>query len=117
MTRSCPHSALSSSRSTTAWALGFLARPKLDLESPTRLSSGNYGLEGQIQALQWVHDKIAAFGGDPSCVTVFGESAGSRSVSLLLASPLTRGLFHCTIMESGAWWDSKHSSLPSYVDA
>ncbi|KAF8163928.1 Carboxylesterase family-domain-containing protein, partial [Mycena galopus ATCC 62051] len=97
--------------------LGFLARPDLDLESPTRLSSGNYGLEDQIQALQWVSDNIAAFRGDPSCMTVFGESAGSHSVSLLLASPLTRGLFHPAIIESSAWWDSEHGSLTSYVDA
>ena len=79
--------------------LGFLAHPELTRESGF---SGNYGLLDQIAALQWVKHNIAAFGGDPDCVTVFGQSAGSISGSLLMASPLAKGLFHRVIGQSGA---------------
>jgi para-nitrobenzyl esterase len=81
-------------------ALGFLAHPELSAESPQRVS-GNYGLLDMIAGLQWIKKNIAAFGGDPNKVTIFGESAGGIAVSQLCASPLARGLFEGAISESG----------------
>jgi para-nitrobenzyl esterase len=80
---------------------GFLAYPGLAKESPHH-AAGNYGLMDQIAALRWVGKNISAFGGDPNNVTIFGESAGSWSVSQLMASPLAKGLFQKAIGESGA---------------
>ena len=90
---------------------GFLAHPALTRESEYG-SSGNYGLLDQIAALQWVKENIASFGGDPSNITIFGESAGAMSVCYLNATPLANGLFHKTIAQSGGCF-APHPTLTS----
>jgi para-nitrobenzyl esterase len=79
---------------------GFFALPELTRESDQH-ASGNYGLMDQVAALRWVRTNIAAFGGDPDNVTIFGESAGAHSVCAVMASPLAHGLFQRAIGESG----------------
>jgi para-nitrobenzyl esterase len=79
---------------------GFFAHPELTKESAHH-ASGNYGLMDQIQALRWVQQNTAKFGGNPANVTIFGESAGAGDVNALIASPLTKGLFVRAIAQSG----------------
>jgi para-nitrobenzyl esterase len=81
-------------------ALGFLRVESVSGGGDEALT--NFGMLDQIAALEWVRDEIAAFGGDPENVTIFGESAGGMSVGCLMASPLARGLFHKAILQSGA---------------
>jgi para-nitrobenzyl esterase len=80
--------------------LGFMAHPELSAENPSH-ASGNFGLLDMIAGLKWIQKNIAAFGGDPKKVTIFGESAGGIAVSMLCASPLAKGLFQGAISESG----------------
>lgn len=86
-------------------AFGYLAHPTLTEADGT---SGNYGLLDQIAALRWVQENISLFGGDPSRVTVAGESAGAQSISELMASPRSQGLFQQAILQSGV---SAHTSI------
>jgi para-nitrobenzyl esterase len=94
---------------------GFLAHPALSKESPQGVS-GNYALLDMIAALRWVNRNIAAFGGDPGNVTIFGESAGGTAVCLLMVLPEAKGLFHRVISESAAWINLplSRSREPSY---
>jgi para-nitrobenzyl esterase len=83
-------------------SLGFFAHPALSAEEPRKVS-GNYGMHDAVAALHWVKRNIAAFGGDPDNVTIFGESAGANLTSALVGSPETQGLFQRAIAQSGGW--------------
>lgn len=80
---------------------GFIGHPELTAESPNH-ASGGYGLLDQLAALKWVRENIAKFGGDAANVTVFGQSAGAQNISILMASPLSKGLFDKAIAQSGS---------------
>jgi para-nitrobenzyl esterase len=95
--------------------LGFFAFPALSREHPKELK-GNYAYMDQIAALKWVRENIAAFGGDPSNVTIFGESAGGVSVHTHLTSPLSRGLFQKAIIQSGGGRDGVLTGRPMRED-
>ena len=85
-------------------ALGYFAHPAIDKAAKPGDPVGNYGLMDQIAALKWVQRNIAAFGGDPKNVTLFGESAGGMSTLAVLATPSARGLYQKAIVESGLGW-------------
>jgi para-nitrobenzyl esterase len=90
--------------------MGYMAHPALSAESP-RGTSGNYGMLDLVAALKWVRNNIAAFGGDPGRVTIFGQSGGGNKVQWLMTSPLSKGLFHGAISQSG------YGSLTRIADA
>jgi len=92
--------------------LGFIAHPRLSGRSPFGVS-GNYGMLDQVKALEWVRDNIAAFGGDPDRVTIFGQSAGGISCKLHLCSPLSRGLFHRAVIMSGGGLNAADPCRPA----
>ena len=97
-------------------ALGFFSYPELTTESDRR-GAGNFGVMDSVAALQWVQKNIAAFGGDPKNVTIFGESAGSGMVANLMAIPSTKGLFERAIGESSAWSTIQVAKLQTLAEA
>jgi para-nitrobenzyl esterase len=96
---------------------GWLSHPALRAAAPSAAdASSNFGLLDQIAGLQWVHDNIAAFGGDPANVTIFGESAGGQDVFALLAAPPAKGLFHRAIAQSGTLRTVPRDGAENYSD-
>ena len=100
---------------TINYRLGVLGFLYLDHLCPDLAGSGNNGLRDQIAALEWVRDNVDAFGGDPSRVTIFGESAGGMSVATLLGAPAAQGLFHGAIAQSGAAENVLDTDAASWV--
>ena len=98
--------------------MGWFSHPALRREADDALeASGNFGTLDQIAALEWVRDQIEAFGGDPSNVTIFGESAGGRNIFALLVSPRARGLFHRAVIQSGSTGGRTRAEAENSVDA
>ena len=91
---------------------GFLTHPLLAEENPAGVS-GNYGILDQIAALRWIHENIAAFGGDPENITIFGQSAGAGSVKTLVSSPLTDGLIKKAVIQSGGGVNVRPAGMPA----
>jgi para-nitrobenzyl esterase len=96
-------------------AMGYLAHPWLSEEQGG--TSGNYGIFDLIAALNWVRENIAAFGGDPEKITIFGQSAGAMSVQTLISSPLTRGMIHGAIIQSGGGYKTGIGRIKTLKDA
>lgn len=97
--------------------LGWLSHPALRTRGTSALdASGNYGTLDLVRGLRWVSENIGAFGGDPSRVTIFGESAGGRNVFSLLLTPQAAGLFHGAIAQSGSATTAPRSSAENFVD-
>ena len=94
--------------------LGWFSHPAL-ASGDALDDSGNYGTLDAIAALGWARDNIAAFGGDPSNLTLFGESAGAADTLALMASPLAKGLFHRAIVQSGGFRTSSIATAQNFV--
>lgn len=95
---------------------GFLTHPWLNAENEKNIS-GNYGILDQIAALKWVYENIECFGGDPNQITVFGQSAGAMSTQVLVSSPLSKGMIHRAIMQSGGSYGGGIQSNLSMKDS
>jgi para-nitrobenzyl esterase len=102
---------------TVNYRLGALGFSFLEHLDERFAGSANAGIRDQIAALRWVRDNIVAFGGDPDCVTIFGQSAGGHSVGCLLTSPEAQGLFHRCILQSSAGWGLRTQDWAEKVTA
>ncbi|MBW2267207.1 MAG: carboxylesterase family protein [Deltaproteobacteria bacterium] len=98
--------------------LGWFSHPALRARAESRMdASGNFGTLDMIRALEWVHENIASFGGNPGRVTIFGESAGGIDVFSLLLSPVARGLFHSAVAQSGVPSSMTRNQAEAFTDA